>query len=473
MNEKVNLQDLVSLLAQKTNISKKEAEMFLKEYFAVITDGLLDDGSVKIKNLGSFKLIQVSERESIDVNQGTRVLIPSHYKVGYTPETQFAQDINGPFSWLESVDLDQETTLKNDDNQEKTVSEPLPVINTEPKQPEIQKPIVPEIKQEKAVVSETIIEKKEIIEEKSDDNQEETVSEPLPVINTEPKQPEIQKPIVPEIKQEKAVVSETIIEKKEVIEKKSDNDDDDDSYESLLKTIFWEKYEKYEKKEKTGQTFNRRKKNKKLFVKWISIIFVIIIILIGAYLYWEKDKYFPKKEIFTTPIDDDFWNEYYTKKKDNDSISLPDTIVTQENKPLLEEDENVTGIIVPKDTAKRTPINPPVLNNENNNLLREVGGTDDNQRNRSEEINSSQEKEKGKTRIVSSGDRLTSIALEEFGHKAFWVYIYEENKNQIKDPDNLQIGIEITIPPMSKYKINKNDMESLQNANRLSDKYHN
>ena len=412
MNEKVNLQDLVSLLAQKANLSKKEAEIFLKEYFAVITDGLLEDGFVKIKNLGNFKLTQVSERESIDVNQGTRVLIPAHYKVGYTPEAQFAQDINDPFSWLESVDLDQETDLENEDNQAKTESEPLPII-----------------------------------------------------INTETKQQsEVQKPIVPEIEQAKTVDSEIVLEKKEIIikEDRKGNEGNDDDYESLIKTIFWERYEKAE------QPHNHRKKNKRVFLNWISI-FLLIIILLGAYLYWKRDIYFPSQKTFISSIDDDFWNEYYTKKKDNDIVSLSDTVITKKNDSLFEEDVNIAKeIIVLTDTVKKMQIDPPVLNNENNNL---PNTPIDNQKNRQEEINLSQGK--GKTKIISSGDRLTSIALEEYGHKAFWVYIYEENKNRINDPNNLQVGTEIIIPPMSKYKINKNDMESLQRANNLADKYQN
>ncbi|MDR0427419.1 MAG: HU family DNA-binding protein, partial [Dysgonamonadaceae bacterium] len=107
MNEKVSLHDLISFLAEKAGISKKEAELFLKEYFGAISDELLQDGFVKIKGLGSFKLTQVDERESIDVNLGTRVIVPAHDKINYIPDVQLAREVNEPFSIFEPVELDE------------------------------------------------------------------------------------------------------------------------------------------------------------------------------------------------------------------------------------------------------------------------------------------------------------------------------------------------------------------------------
>ena len=53
------------------------------------------------------------------------------------------------------------------------------------------------------------------------------------------------------------------------------------------------------------------------------------------------------------------------------------------------------------------------------------------------------------------GDRLSRLALKKYGHKAFWVYIYEENRAQLKNPDNI---------PASKYQINASDTNSVNKA---------
>ena len=72
------------------------------------------------------------------------------------------------------------------------------------------------------------------------------------------------------------------------------------------------------------------------------------------------------------------------------------------------------------------------------------------------------------TRVqVQSGDRLTVFALKKYGHKAFWVYIYQENKSKIKDPNNLPVGITIVLPPAKKYEINPRDTNSINKALEL------
>ena len=65
---------------------------------------------------------------------------------------------------------------------------------------------------------------------------------------------------------------------------------------------------------------------------------------------------------------------------------------------------------------------------------------------------------------IQAGDRLTRFSLRKYGHKAFWVYIYEENRSRIKDPDNIPIGTTITLPQASKYKIDARDKNSVNRA---------
>lgn len=65
---------------------------------------------------------------------------------------------------------------------------------------------------------------------------------------------------------------------------------------------------------------------------------------------------------------------------------------------------------------------------------------------------------------ITAGSRLTSLAKKYYGHKIFWVYIYEHNKNIIQNPNNIPIGTTIEIPPQSLYDININDSSSIGKA---------
>ena len=99
------MKDIASQLAKKKNIRISEAENYLDAFFAVIHDGLKADKLVKIKGFGTFKLIEVRDRESVDVNTGERVLIDGHTKITFTPENSLKEMVNKPFSQFETVEL--------------------------------------------------------------------------------------------------------------------------------------------------------------------------------------------------------------------------------------------------------------------------------------------------------------------------------------------------------------------------------
>lgn len=70
------------------------------------------------------------------------------------------------------------------------------------------------------------------------------------------------------------------------------------------------------------------------------------------------------------------------------------------------------------------------------------------------------------------GDRLSRLALKKYGHKAFWVYIYEENRMRLKDPDNIPVGAVITLPAATKYQIDPTDTNSVNRALLLQRSLH-
>ena len=112
MNNKINLQQLAKTLAQKTNVAQKDAEVFLKEFFDSIVQNVTSDKLVKIKGLGTFKLIEVLDRESVNVNTGERIVIPGHSKLSFTPEPTLKDLINKPFADFQTTVINEGTSIE-------------------------------------------------------------------------------------------------------------------------------------------------------------------------------------------------------------------------------------------------------------------------------------------------------------------------------------------------------------------------
>lgn len=112
MEKKMLLQDISDFLSVREKITKKKADNFVRCLFEVIEEGLLTDSFVKIKGFGTFKLIEVSDRESIDVNTGERIQINGHGKVTFTPDNNLKELVNRPFSHFQTVILNEETTIE-------------------------------------------------------------------------------------------------------------------------------------------------------------------------------------------------------------------------------------------------------------------------------------------------------------------------------------------------------------------------
>ena len=134
MNDKLTLQELIDLLAARHQMEPQDADAFVRAFWALIEEGLKSDNYVKIKGLGTFKLIDTEARESINIQTGERIEIQSHSRVTFTPEASLRDLINRPFAHFETVvlnettnfdDLDEvdEKTTEDDDEQSSEVEE--------------------------------------------------------------------------------------------------------------------------------------------------------------------------------------------------------------------------------------------------------------------------------------------------------------------------------------------------------------
>lgn len=108
MDNKINLSQLADLLSQAGGMSKSASEQFVKNFFDIISQNVLTDGLVKVKGLGTFKLLDMEDRESVNVNTGERFTIEGHQKISFTPDADLKERINKPFAAFETVEISEE-----------------------------------------------------------------------------------------------------------------------------------------------------------------------------------------------------------------------------------------------------------------------------------------------------------------------------------------------------------------------------
>lgn len=102
---RISIYELAQVLVEKNGLDRHDAEHFVSSIFTIVQSGLEHDSVVKIKGLGTFKIIGVEARESVNVNTGERVVIESHGKVTFTPDATMKELVNKPFSQFETVVL--------------------------------------------------------------------------------------------------------------------------------------------------------------------------------------------------------------------------------------------------------------------------------------------------------------------------------------------------------------------------------
>ena len=142
---KITIQEIAKILVEKNHIESQAASQFVNEMFAIILDRLSQGEAVKVKGLGTFKIIDVEARESVSVRTGERVVIDGHSKVTFTPDATMKELVNKPFSHFETVMLNEGVEFED-------MKEP------EPPAPEQQEPVAEEPVAEEPVAEEPVAE---------------------------------------------------------------------------------------------------------------------------------------------------------------------------------------------------------------------------------------------------------------------------------------------------------------------------
>lgn len=157
---KITIQEIAKILVEKNHIESQAASQFVNEMFAIILDRLSQGEAVKVKGLGTFKIIDVEARESVSVRTGERVVIDGHSKVTFTPDTTMKELVNKPFSHFETVMLNEGVEFEDMKEPEPPAPEQQESVAEEPvaEEPVAEEPVAEEPVVEESVAEEPVAE---------------------------------------------------------------------------------------------------------------------------------------------------------------------------------------------------------------------------------------------------------------------------------------------------------------------------
>lgn len=397
---------IVKGLKKVVGADKDKARLFADVIRDIIVEGLVTDGVVKIKGLGTFKVVEVKARKSVDVNTGAEIEISAHKKVTFTAESQLANEVNEPLAHLEVMALGGDV--------ENNEAAQQPEVTAEEKQEEIPATGVAEEQKDEAIRK---------LSEDAEDLKGLLVMINGPLKPSEPEQP--------------AVTEEPVAEPEPLIEPEQPAVTEQPVVEPERPVVEPEKF--VEPEHRYGPTpidLGPTPGEHKNVVLRIAVI-VVAAVLIGCGCFWGIRE-LGKRKTTDTSSNGQKKVVKVVKKSEDERLAEIERIKAEAQKNEKEQIDTgyvYTGIRQPQ---KEEPI--PV-----DNALAVIK--------------------------VKEGDRLMTLSKQYYGHRMFWVYIYDANKSQLRNPDELRVGMTLVIPRMDKKLIDVENEESVQAAMELEAKF--
>ena len=457
MNKKLTFPELAELLSVATNTSKRMSELFLRELFATIAQSLIEGDSVKVKGLGVFKVSDVSSRKSIDVNTGQAIEIAGHKKITFTPDKSMAEAVNASFACFEAVvldddvtnemiqEIDDEVAVPLTDASSQSEAEELPAENAASAEESIETVEVPEETVENTVTPPPfIISQIESSSTTPEPEPEEDVEEPTVAVEPEPAEPVEESQPEPEVAEpepeEVVILEEVPAEAAEAEESQPEPDGQETGVQSIAdmpqeqpeaavdqqednsEELGGEEDSYDEDKHRRYRGRHRRHHSKSWYERnsfglgFMAGALTGIAFAVAALLYLDNYGYItitrnkietvrPAKEEVVEIVD-----SIDTRMAADTVASRTEAAVTESAKPADK---------------------PAVV-----------------------------------TDTVRTGNFLSRMARRFYGNSHFWVYIYEENRAKITNPNNVPEGTVVVIPPAEKYGIDAQNPESVEKARR-------
>ncbi len=414
MSEKITLQSLTEAFANANGLTKKLSESFLKQFFDVVLEGLLADGVVKIKGLGTFKLVQVDARESISVSTGERVVIPGYKKVNFVPDETFNALLK---------DAEEEPIVE----QKKDEFSGIDLLISTPES-------VEEVKDDLAKAREAAIAKQAEAELALNAAREAHRE----VIRLEAMVERLERNAVvePVTKEEESDASE------EADDEVQDNTDASDATTSAEREESQMVAADSDTEESADADEEKPKKR-----GWLIMVIVLLVLLIGGAGYYTYVTYFDKAPLptkvkvvkkktvkRTVPVDSASAKVVLADSVKADSLKM-DTVVADSLKkdsvalpqPKVKGSGEGTSAVSPSPEAPETKAN-----------------TGEPKTSTPKATNATSPSERPKTYKIKEGDTLTKLARRFYGDASYAVDIIRANN--FPDPNNVHVGTVITLP---------------------------
>ena len=306
---KLTINDIAAVLVDKNGLDRREANQFVTELFAVIMERLNAGEQVKVRGLGTFRIIDVEPRESVSVRTGERVTISGHSKLTFTPDATMKELVNKPFSQFETVVLndgvefdDMKVVTKEDPKDDEPEEEPEEVVREEVPEEVVREEVPEEVVREEVPVVAAIADVPTI---------EETIADVSTTVESVVEEVPVEEPLI-EVAEEEAPVEEAK-EEAPVEEAKEEVP-----------------VEMVNKKEEL-----REKNNKKRPLVWLLKMFgVMALMAVSAYGGYYHGVNKPLPDVVP------------------DTIVVRDTVVVDKDSVKVSVEKTETGEVVTKDTVK-------------------------------------------------------------------------------------------------------------------------
>lgn len=423
---KITNTNILSAFRKQVGISKVDEIAFAEAFQSIFEEALLRDKILKISGLGTFKLVPVESRKSVNVNTGEEFEIASHYKLTFTPDVALKDKVNEPLAHLETVELDSDVVI------EKAVEEQVIHQNASEETQEIAHLQDDPLQK----LTEQALELKDILADIQGLSEQVEIQQPAE---------EIENIVLSD--QSDLSDSSDLSDQSDL----SDLSDQSDSSGSSDQSASSDSQQKLVSAKDIVAAINREDTapNSKQSKVWIGVAIILFVGIVGLLVYQNLDFFTssPKTELNTPIIAD-------TEQSLVDStIQIEaDSILTQELKvdttEVLESQISVDSSLLIDKTS-------PIYSEQFSDLFNQ-------KREYTEFVD---------TVTLNEGSRLTWISLKHLGHKDFWVYIYEANMDVISNPNSIRIGTKLRIPKLPSELIDANNPQTLEYAKYLHDVY--
>ena len=486
MNNKLTIQELATLLSVKSGKDVYETERFIREFITVVSEGLFSDKMVKVKGLGTFKIVLVEDRESIHVNTGERILIPAHYKCSFLPDNELKELVNRPFSIFETTEIGDAASFQDmemaDDSDEDDVDSDLESDANEDGE---------DLSLPKSSVTESRINgllDKEMTEELADPEDLPEIHSPEEALTVD-KQPngqidtvdspvsddspeEVSKPYNEETiemenpREEDTIEVEDSINMDETLSEEIEESPEADLASEVVDTIPDSQANELTPEIESSSQVDNQDKEKEQTENREEIIRAKLASLSAkdpvAFVAPEaKPK---KRRKHGRTATKTFFYIIVGGLLVTASVALFfyfQSLEVRNAVPIMIESVSAIPTETPAPTDSVFDESDSIPSNEKDSVPEVVS-----------EPQGTMQTEQVKTKymdtvVIQTGDRLTLISLKYYGHKIFWVYLYLANKESIPNPNSVAIGTQIHIPVPETYNIDANDEQSIRKAAAL------